>query len=82
MNSTIDDTIFQAFYNVGMKVAREQTRHSSFVDTYTGYGKDKSSLIDHFFVREVKVKRFRTLNGEYGVPYISDDYPIEIVIRL
>ncbi len=82
MNSTIDDTIFQAFYNVGMKVAREQTRHSSFVDTYTGYGKDKSSLIDHFFVREVKVKRFRTLNGDYGVPYISDHYPIEIVIRL
>ena len=82
MNSTIDDTIFNAFYKVGLKAAREMTRNTSHKDTYTGFGKDSPSLIDHFFVREVKVERFRTLDGDYGVPYISDHYPIEMIIRL
>ena len=81
MNSTIEDTIFQAFYKVGLKAARDLTRHTSHIDTYTGFGKDKSSMIDHFFVHKLKVIRFRTLNGDYGVPYISDHYPIEITVK-
>lgn len=82
MNSTIEDTIFNSFYAVGLQPARDLTRRTSHKETYTGFGKDKPSLIDHFFVRKIKVKRFRTLDGDYGVPYISDHYPIEIVIRL
>ena len=82
MNSTIDDKIFQSFYDVNLKAARELTKKTSHVDTYNAYGKEKSALIDHFFVRNVKVKQFRTLDGNYGVPYISDHYPIEIVIGL
>ena len=82
MNSTIEDKIFQSFYHVNLKPARELTKNSSYVDTYNAYGKEKSALIDHFFVREVKVKQFRTLDGNYGVPYISDHYPIEMVIEL
>lgn len=82
MNSTIDDTIFRIFYDKGLLPARELTSITSHVDTYTGFGKDKSSLIDHFFVRNLKVKSFRTLDGDYGVPYISDHYPIEMVIDL
>ena len=82
MNSTIDDTIFNTFNKVGLKAAREMTRNTSHKDTYTGFGKDSPSLIDHFFVREVKVESFRTLDGDYGVPYISDHYPIEMIIRL
>ncbi|MBP5328208.1 MAG: endonuclease/exonuclease/phosphatase family protein [Bacteroidales bacterium] len=81
MNSTIDDSIFQVFYNVGLKVARDMTKTTSYKETYTGFGKDKPSLIDHFFVRDTKVKKFRTLDGDYGVPYISDHYPIEIFIK-
>ncbi|MBR0077770.1 MAG: endonuclease/exonuclease/phosphatase family protein [Bacteroidales bacterium] len=82
MNSTIEDAIFQSFYDVNLKPARELTKKTSHVDTYNAYGKEKSSLIDHFFVRDVKVKQFRTLDGNYGVPYISDHYPIEVVIGL
>ena len=82
MNSTIEDDIFYAFLDAGLKVAREITDNTSHKDTYTGFGKDKSSLIDHFFVRDVNVVQFRTLDGDYGVPYISDHYPIEIVIQL
>lgn len=82
MNSTIEDKIFQSFYDVNLKPARELTKRTSHVDTYNAYGKEQSALIDHFFVRNVKVKQFRTLDGNYGVPYISDHYPIEIVIGL
>ncbi|MBO7100785.1 MAG: endonuclease/exonuclease/phosphatase family protein [Bacteroidales bacterium] len=82
MNSTIDDTIFNAFYKMGLKAAREMTENTSHKYTYTGFGKDKPSLIDHFFVKGLEVVSFRTLDGDYGVPYISDHYPIEIVIRL
>ena len=96
MNSTIDDTIFNAFYNVGLKPARElfDNSHSaregvaesqgrgSYAITYNGYGKEEGKVIDHFFVKGLKVNSFRTLNGDYGVPYISDHYPIEIVVRL
>ncbi len=83
MNSTIEDMIFQAFYKVHLKAARELTPDTSHKDTYTGFGKDKPSMIDHFFVRgDIEVERFRTLDGDYGVPYISDHYPIAITIRL
>ena len=82
MNSTIEDKIFQRFYDANLKPARELTKKTSHVDTYNAYGKEPSALIDHFFVRNVKVRQFRTLDGNYGVPYISDHYPIEIVIGL
>ena len=82
MNSTIEDKIFQRFYDANLKPARELTKKTSHVDTYNAYGKEPSALIDHFFVRNVKVRQFRTLDGNYGVPYISDHYPIEMVIGL
>ena len=88
MNSTIDDTIFNAFYNDGLRVAREITDSTSNAITYNAFaGCDQSGngvdgkVIDHFFVKDLEVVSFRTLDGDYGVPYISDYYPIEIVIR-
>lgn len=87
MNSTIDDTIFNAFYKVGLQVAREMTDSTSHAITYNAFGGCNNSgngvdgkVIDHFFVKNVKVLRFRTLDGDYGVPYISDHYPIEMVV--
>lgn len=81
MNSTIDDPIFRQFYAIGLQAARTLATPTSHKNTYTGFGKDKSSLIDHFFVRGVHVEQFRTLDGDYGVPYISDHYPIEMSIQ-
>lgn len=83
MNSTILDRALLPFDVVGLKPARELAPITSHKDTYTGFGKDKPSLIDHFFVRgDIEVVQFRTLDGDYGVPYISDHYPIEMIIRL
>ena len=83
MNTTILDRALLPFDNVGLKPARELTPNTSHKDTYTGFGKDKPSMIDHFFVRgDIEVERFRTLDGDYGVPYISDHYPIAITVKL
>lgn len=82
MNSTIEDTIFNSFYGIGMQAARDMARISSHAITYNAFGKRDGRAIDHFFVRNLSVKRFRTLNRNYGVPYISDHYPIEILVDL
>lgn len=78
MNSTLDDTIFNAFYKAGLQNAGTTDN----ADTYNAFGKDPGSAIDHFFVRGITVKEYRILDGDYGVPYISDHYPIEITVRL
>lgn len=44
--------------------------------TYNAYGKGKANQIDHFFVRKLRPLAFRTLDGDYGVPYVSDHYPV------
>ena len=82
MNTTIDDTIFRSLYAVGMQDARTLTDSTSYAITYNAFGQNEGAVIDHFLVRDVKVLRFRTLNGDFGVPYISDHYPIEILFRL
>lgn len=37
---------------------------------------------DHIFVRNATPLKFRTLDGNYGVDYISDHYPIVSTIRI
>lgn len=83
MNTTILDTALLPFENVRLTSACEQVSSKNcHKDTYNAFGKGPGSAIDHFFVRNVDVKSFQILDGDYGVPYISDHYPIEIVIKL
>ena len=80
---------FDFFSRAGLQEARKMTDSTSHAITYNAFGGlDQSGngtegkVIDHFLVRDVQVKSFRTLDGDYGVPYISDHYPIEITVRL
>lgn len=82
MNTTIDDTIFRNLYAAGLQDARTLTDSTSHAITYNAFGQNDGAVIDHFFVRDIKVLRFRTLDSDFGVPYISDHYPIEVTIRL
>lgn len=82
MNTTIDDTIFNQFYEVGLESARSMARRASNAITYNAFGKEQGAVIDHFFVKGADVRCFRTLDGNYGVPYISDHYPVAIILRL
>ena len=56
---------------------REKAVKTDSSPSYTGYGEGSGSVIDHIFYRNAVVSEVRTVNGHnYGVPYISDHYPI------
>lgn len=77
MNSPLQDSIFIPFTQSGLISARDIADTTDHSDTYNAFGKGASAQIDHYFVRGwSKATTFRTLNGDYGVPYISDHYPI------
>lgn len=66
-----------------MKICRSNAwqRDNSF--TYNGYGKDKMSQIDHLFSSCTTGNLiFQTDKKDYGVPYISDHYPITLIFSL
>lgn len=81
MNSTITDSIFRPLDDCGMLVARDIAPQTDNRGTYNGWGK-ANEVIDHFFVRGVKPLEFHCLDGDYGVPFISDHYPISFQFRL
>ena len=76
MNSTLEDTIFLSLTEAGLLSARDLAPISDNKLTYNAYGKGKAQQIDHFFVRNLRPETFRTLDGNYGVPYVSDHYPV------
>ena len=85
MNTEGDSSEYSAFAffrRAGLQDARTLTDSTSHAITYNAFGQNEGAVIDHFFVRDIKVLRFHTLNGNYGAPYISDHYPIEILFRL
>lgn len=85
MNSGISDSIFHPLVHHQLIDARQNANVTDNADTYNAYGHGPSHQIDHFFVKLKPGSRgilaFRTLNGNYGVPYISDHYPVVTVIN-
>ena len=86
-NSTTDDTIFEPL-KASLKDARVVSAISDKNITYNGFGKVTDSpntrkewVIDHIFFSGVNPMAFRVLNGNYGVPFISDHYPILFTFR-
>ena len=81
-NSTTDDPIFDPL-KASLKDAREMSAISDKIITYNGFGTvtdnpntRKEWVIDHIFFSGVNPMAFMVLNGNYGVPFISDHYPI------
>ena len=86
-NSTTDDTIFEPL-KASLKDAREVSAISDKNITYNGFGTVTDSpntrkewVIDHIFFSGVNPIAFMVLNGNYGVPFISDHYPISFRFR-
>lgn len=76
MNTAMSDTIFNILYADGFLSARSVAPVTDSSITYNGYGRCEPTQIDHFFVNGLKPMLFRTLTMNYGVPYVSDHYPI------
>ena len=84
-NSTTDDHIFDPL-KASLKDAREVSAISDKIITYNGFGTvtdnpntRKEWVIDHIFFSGVNPMAFMVLNGNYGVPFISDHYPISFI---
>lgn len=82
MNSSIDQPIFQPLLDLGLIAARQESSKSDNKASYNAFGKSEAKTIDHFFVRGITLREFKTLDDNYGIRYISDHYPIKIVFRI
>ena len=51
--------------------------------TYNGYATNRSSIIDHIYCSDyLRVEEYHTINEDYGVPFVSDHYPIYAIVKL
>lgn len=82
-NSPTDSSIFRPLVRF-MKSARDKAPESDNEGTFNGFGTAPDTIvIDHIYFRgKLRCLQFRTLKGDYGTPYISDHYPIEMVFTL
>lgn len=80
MNSDIDSPIFVPLAESHLLSVRDHAPQSDHQATFNGFG-SASTVIDHLFLRDAAPLSFRTLTGEYGAAYISDHYPIAVVIQ-
>lgn len=81
-NSSTDAPLFRPLDAV-LSSARDKSPVTDRKGTFTDFGRmQRHELLDHLFYRGLEPISFRTLDGDYGAPYISDHYPIETVFAL
>lgn len=82
LNSTIDDPIFDPLKAVA-DVARDTACPTDRRGTFNGFGSAPSNIvIDHLFCRGTESCSLRTLRDDYGAPFISDHYPVALLVKL
>jgi len=74
-NSTVDEPIFDPLKSLAVAV-RDTAPQTDCKNSYNAFGKGTPSIIDHIFESGFQPLSFETLDGDMGVPYISDHYPI------
>ena len=81
-NSHTDSPIYAPLDSI-MNDARVVSPVTDLRGTSNGWKKeDNSSVIDHIFVRNAQAKSFSVLRDkDYGVPFISDHYPVVTVVE-
>jgi endonuclease/exonuclease/phosphatase family metal-dependent hydrolase len=51
--------------------------------TYNGFNESTYSIIDHIYCSNyLKVVEYHTIDEDYGVPFVSDHYPIYSIIKI
>lgn len=68
-----------------MKNTRDHApaNHTDQTTTYNAYKQTNNSIIDHIYCHKtLVVSEYHTINEDYGVPYVSDHYPIYSIIQL
>ncbi len=73
--------VIESYMNNAREVAPEGL--TDFNTTYNGYVTNKNSIIDHIYCSNyLKVVEYHTINEDYGVPFVSDHYPVYAIIKL
>ncbi|MBR4584600.1 MAG: endonuclease/exonuclease/phosphatase family protein [Bacteroidales bacterium] len=80
-NSNVSSPIFDPLKNI-MKDSRAILPESEWIPTYNNYGNGGDAMIDYIFYKNAEVLDFKTLNGDYGKPYISDHYPVMAKMKI
>ena len=81
-NSELADSLL-----IPMQEVLGYARHDSPVTDNKGSFNNRGNaaagyIIDHIFYTGVTPKEYRTLDGNYGTPYISDHYPIAFTFEM
>jgi endonuclease/exonuclease/phosphatase family metal-dependent hydrolase len=73
--------VIESYMNNAREVAPEGL--TDFNTTYNGYVTNKNTIIDHIYCSNyLKVVEYHTINEDYGVPFVSDHYPVYAIIKL
>lgn len=82
-NASDDNPIFRPLTRL-MKPVRAKAPVRDTKGTFNGFGTAPDTIIlDHLFFRgHMRCLRFETLDGNYGVPYLSDHYPVSMLFTL
>ncbi|MBO7652520.1 MAG: endonuclease/exonuclease/phosphatase family protein [Bacteroidales bacterium] len=80
-NSNVSSPIFDPLKSI-MKDSRAILPESEWIPTYNNFGNGNDAMIDYIFYKNAEVLDFKTLNGDYGKPYISDHYPVMATMKI
>jgi len=75
LNVTPDAPELAPMWNT-MKLAQNEAPVTDTSYTFHGYKDKKGKMIDYIYYRNASALEFRILRDGYGVPYLSDHYPI------
>lgn len=81
-NSELADSLLIPMQEV-LGYARHDSPVTDNKGSFNNWGNAAAGyIIDHIFYAGVTPKEYRTLDGNYGAPYISDHYPIAFTFEL
>ena len=81
-NAEENSDIFKDIKSYGFKSARLEAAIGDSYKTYNGFGSGSQTLDHCWFKGFSGVSRFTTVRERYaGIPYISDHYPINIILK-
>ena len=79
-NAEVSDPLFEPV-KAHFLDARQEAPITDTLSTYNGWGTYNGAPIDHIFYRGAKALSYRTVTDDFGVPYVSDHYPVLAVFE-
>ena len=73
--------VIESYMNNARDVA--PSSYSDFKNTYNGWKVGGKGIIDHIYCsNNLRVVEYHTIDDDYGVPFVSDHYPVYAIVKL